>query len=344
MFKAGCLVNFAMDLKEVYMTTWLKGKSTYFLPFNKGSEDGGKGNPHNEDDLNISYMWDDILKKDTLLELIDKFIFVQTKVEDDEDTEKKKYKEVLIFPRYHQLNCLRKLLDNIKSNKSSLNYLIQHSAGSGKTNTIAWLAHRLSSLHDYNEKQIFNNIIIITDRIVVDRQLQDAVLSIEHKDSLIKVMDNKCSSTDLADALNGNTKIIVSTIQKFRFIVDIVKDLKDKTFAVIIDEAHSSTAGKNMSAVTQALASEDDSNVDVEDIISKEINKNGKQPNISMIAFTATPKPQTIQLFGTMNIYGQKEAFDVYSMKQAIEEGFILDVLQNLQNVESNNLMKIYYS
>lgn len=329
MFKAGCLVNFAMDLKEVYMTTWLKGKSTYFLPFNKGSEDGGKGNPHNENDLNISYMWDDILKKDTLLELIDKFIFVQTKVEEDEDTKKKKYKEVLIFPRYHQLNCLRKLLDNIKSNKSSLNYLIQHSAGSGKTNTIAWLAHRLSSLHDYNEKQIFNNIIIITDRIVVDRQLQDAVLSIEHKDSLIKVMDDKCSSTDLADALNGNTKIIVSTIQKFRFIVDIVKDLKDKAFAVIIDEAHSSTAGKNMAAVTQALASEEDNNEDVEDIISREINKNGKQSNISMIAFTATPKPQTIQLFGTINIHGQKEAFDLYSMKQAIEEGFIIDVLQN---------------
>lgn len=329
MFKAGCLVNFAMDLKEVHMTTCLKGGSTYFLPFNKGTEDGGSGNPHNENDLNVSYMWEDILKKDTLLELIDKFIFVQNKVEINEDTGKKKYKETLIFPRYHQLNCLRKLLADIKSNKSSLNYLIQHSAGSGKTNTIAWLAHRLSSLHDYDEKQIFNNIIIITDRIVVDRQLQDAVLSIEHKDSLIKVMDDKCSSVDLADALNGNTKIIVSTIQKFRYVLDIVKDLKDKKFAVIIDEAHSSTAGKNMAAVTQALASEVTEGIDVEDRILYEVAKNGKQDNISMIAFTATPKPQTIQLFGTMNPSGKKEAFDLYSMKQAIEEGFILDVLQN---------------
>ncbi len=330
MFKAGCLVNFAMDFKEVYMTTWLKRKSTYFLPFNKGSEDGGKGNPHNENgDFNVSYMWEDILKKDTVIELIEKYIFVSLKVEEDEKTGKKHYKESLIFPRYHQLSCLRKLLSDIKDNKSSQNYLIQHSAGSGKTNTIAWLAHRLSSLHDNTETQIFDNIIIITDRIVVDRQLQDAVLSIEHKDSLIKVMDDKCSSSDLADALNGNTKIIVSTIQKFRYILELVKDLKDKTFAVIIDEAHSSTAGSNMAAVTQALASDDENYNDVEDIISDEIQKNGKQENISMIAFTATPKPQTIQLFGTMDKYGDKRAFDLYSMKQAIEEGFILDVLQN---------------
>lgn len=330
MFKAGCLVNFAMDFKEVYMTTWLKRKSTYFLPFNKGSEDGGKGNPHNEnDDFNVSYMWEDILKKDTVVELIEKYIFVNLKVEEDEKTGKKHYKESLIFPRYHQLNCLRRLLADIKDNKASQNYLIQHSAGSGKTNTIAWLSHRLSSLHDNNEVQIFDNIVIITDRIVVDRQLQDAVLAIEHKDSLIKVMDDKCSSSDLADALNGNTKIIVSTIQKFRYILELVKDLKDKTFAVIIDEAHSSTAGSNMAAVTQALASNDENYSDVEDIITDEIQKNGKQENISMIAFTATPKPQTIQLFGTMDKYGDKRAFDLYSMKQAIEEGFILDVLQN---------------
>lgn len=330
MFKSGCLVNFAMDLKEVYMTTWLKGKSTYFLPFNKGTLDGGAGNPTNENgDFNVSYMWEDILKKDTVLELIDKFIFVQVKKEEDEKTAKVKYKETLIFPRYHQLNCLRNLLSDVKSNKSTQNYLIQHSAGSGKTNTIAWLSHRLSSLHDYDEKQIFDNIIIITDRIVVDRQLQDAVLALEHKEGLIKVMDDKCTSSDLADALNGNTKIIVSTIQKFRFILDLVKTLKKKTFAVIIDEAHSSTAGANMAAVTQALANDEENEDDVETLIANEIAKNGKQANVSMFAFTATPKPQTLQMFGTMNVYGNKQAFDLYSMKQAIEEGFILDVLQN---------------
>lgn len=329
-FKAGCFVNFAMDLKEVYMTTWLKGKSTYFLPFNKGTEDGGAGNPINpEDDFNVSYMWEDILKKDTVIELIDKFIFVQVKKEEDRKTGKIKYKQTLIFPRYHQLNSLRNVLDDVKSNGSTQNYLIQHSAGSGKTNTIAWLSHRLSSLHDYNEKQIFDNIIIITDRIVVDRQLQDAVMALEHKEGLIKVMDDKCSSSDLADALNGNTKIIVSTIQKFRFILDLVKDLKEKTFAVIIDEAHSSTAGANMTAVTQALSSANEDETDVQELIANEISKNGKQENISIFAFTATPKPQTLQLFGTMNVKGQKQAFDLYSMKQAIEEGFIIDVLQN---------------
>ena len=330
MFKTGCFVNFAMDLKEVYMTTWLKGKSTYFLPFNKGTLDGGAGNPTNEnDDFNVSYMWEDILKKDTVLELIDKFIFVQRKKEEDEKTGKEKHKEALIFPRYHQLNCLRNLLSDVKSNKSTKNYLIQHSAGSGKTNTIAWLSHRLSSLHDYDEKQIFDNIIIITDRIVVDRQLQDAVLALEHKEGLIKVMDEKCTSSDLADALNGNTKIIVSTIQKFRYILDLVKTLKKKTFAVIIDEAHSSTAGSNMAAVTQALANDEEKDDDIESLIANEIAKNGKQANVSMFAFTATPKAQTLQMFGEMNMYGKKQAFDVYSMKQAIEEGFILDVLQN---------------
>ena len=330
MFKAGCLVNFAMDLKEVYMTTWLKGKSTYFLPFNKGTLDGGAGNPTNENgDFNVSYMWEDILKKDTVLELIDKFIFVQVKEEEDEKTAKIQYKEALIFPRYHQLKCLRNILSDVKSNKSSQNYLIQHSAGSGKTNTIAWLSHRLSSLHDYDEKQIFDNIIVITDRIVVDRQLQDAVIALEHKEGLIKVMDEKCVSSDLADALNGNTKIIVSTIQKFRYILDLVKTLKKKTFAVIIDEAHSSTAGANMSAVTQVLANDEEKEDDVETLIVNEIARNGKQANVSMFAFTATPKPQTIQLFGTMNKYGKKQACDLYSMKQAIEEGFILDVLQN---------------
>ena len=193
-------------------------------------------------------------------------------------TRKTVTKENVIFPRYHQLDCVRKVLADVQVNKTAQNYLVQHSAGSGKTNSIAWLAHRLSSLHDADDKIIFDNVVIITDRIVVDRQLQKAVLDLEHKSGLIKVMDDKCNSDDLASALKGNTKIIATTIQKFPHILGTVKGLKDKRFAVIIDEAHSSTAGKDMAAVTKALGSDvvyDNGNfdMDAEDIIVDEIAK-----------------------------------------------------------------------
>lgn len=342
-FKAGCLAHFAMDLNEVYMCTNLRGKSSSFLPFNKGSGQGihsGKGNPHNEDGINVSYMWEDILKKEIILYLIDKIMFLQKKTKKDSDTGKKTTRESLIFPRYHQFNAVRKIVNDIAENHTEKNYLIEHSAGSGKTNTIAWVAHRLASLHDKEDKGIFDTVCIITDRIVVDRQLQDAVLSLEHKAGLIKVMDDDCTAADLATALNGNTKIIVSTIHKFMYIHDLVENMKDKTFAVIIDEAHSSTAGAAMESVTYTLSESrklsEAVTVDVEedeksmsDIIEDEIARNGKQPNVCMIAFTATPKPTTLQLFGCLNEEGKKVAFDLYSMKQAIEEGFIIDVLQN---------------
>lgn len=249
LFKAGCLVNFAMDLEEVYMTTKLAGEATFFLPFNMGNGEGvtaGAGNPTFEDKYSVSYMWEDILTKDTILDLISKFIFVEVKEKVDDQTGKIKRSENLIFPRYHQLDVIRKILADVRVNRTAQNYLIQHSAGSGKTNSIAWLAHRLSSLHDADNKIIFDNIIIVTDRVVVDRQLQKAIMGMEHKAGLIRVMDDKCNSADLAIALNGNTKIIATTIQKFPYIVDSVKDLKSKRFAVIIDEAHSSTAGKDM--------------------------------------------------------------------------------------------------
>ena len=332
LFKAGTLVNFAMDLEEVYMTTRLDGDATFFLPFNMGSGHGvtaGAGNPAFEDKYSVSYMWEDILTKDTILDLISRFIFVAVNEKVDEAAGKVKRSESLIFPRYHQLDAIRKLLADVRENRTAQNYLIQHSAGSGKTNTIAWLAHRLTSLHDADNKIIFDNVVIVTDRVVVDRQLQKAIMGMEHKAGLIRVMDDKCNSADLAIALNGNTKIIATTIQKFPFIVDSVKGLKEKHFAVIIDEAHSSTAGKDMAAVTMALGSGEEAEADVEDMISSEIKRNGKQANVSMFAFTATPKPTTIQLFGRLNPHGQREAFHVYSMKQAIEEGFILDVLQN---------------
>ncbi|MCD8046615.1 MAG: DEAD/DEAH box helicase family protein, partial [Clostridiales bacterium] len=289
----------------------------------------GAGNPTYKDKYSVSYMWEDILAKDTVLDLISKFIFIETKEKEDEITGKIRRSENIIFPRYHQLDVIRKVLADVKINKTAQNYLIQHSAGSGKTNSIAWLAHRLTSLHDADNEIIFDNVIIATDRVVVDRQLQKAVMGLEHKAGLIRVMDEKCNSADLAAALKGNTKIIATTIQKFPFIVDSVKGLKEKRFAVIIDEAHSYTSGKDMAAVTQALGAGEQVEMDAEDMITDEICRNGKQANVSMFAFTATPKPTTLQLFGRLNTKGQREAFHLYSMKQAIEEGFILDVLAN---------------
>lgn len=341
LFKAGCLVNFAMDTEEVYMTTQLAKEKTFFMPFNMGKGEGvnsGAGNPEFPDEYSVSYMWEDILKKNTLVELITKFIFIETKESKDPLTGKKRKKQRLIFPRYHQLDVIRKTLADLKVNKTSQNYLIQHSAGSGKTNSIAWLAHRLASLHDNDDKIIFDNIIIMTDRVVVDRQLQRAIMGIEHKAGLIRVMDDKCTSEDLKLVLESNTKIVVTTIQKFPYVVDLIKDdssvseqsLKDKKFAVIIDEAHSSTAGKDMMAVTEALSSSNKFyEQDVQDQLIQEIESSGKQKNVSMFAFTATPKPTTLRLFGRPDKHGNYRAFHLYSMKQAIEEGFILDVLAN---------------
>lgn len=334
LFKAGAIVNFAMDLEQVYMTTKLEKDATFFLPFNMGNGDGieaGAGNPIYDDKYSVAYMWEDILTKDSILELISKFIFIEVKEEKDEITGKKKVKENIIFLRFHQRDVLHKVLKDVYVNGATQNYLIQHSAGSGKTKSIAWLAYRLSSLHNAENKVIFDNIVIITDRVVVDRQLQEAIMSMEHKSGLIRVMDDDCNSNDLAIALNSNTKIIATTIQKFPYIVHEVNNLKSKKFAVIIDEAHSSTAGKDMAAVTMALGSDkiDTDYTTAEGLIIEEIKKHGKQSNVSMFAFTATPKPTTLHLFGRVNNKGQREAFHIYSMKQAIEEGFILDVLQN---------------
>ena len=331
-WKAGCIVNFAMDLNEVYMTTKLAWQSTYFMPFNLGCGEGvnaGAGNPTFPDRYSVYYMWEDILTKDTILDLISKFIFIEKKDEKDPDTGKTKHKETVIFPRYHQLDLIRKTLADVKENRSSLNYLIQHSAGSGKTNEIAWLVYRLASLHDNDNVVIYDNIIVVTDRVVVDRQLQKAILGMDHKAGLIRVMDDKCTSNDLKYELEHNTRVIATTIQKFPYIVDTVQNLNGKHFAVIIDEAHSSTAGKDMMAVTEALSSTDGEIEDAEDMVEKKLQKTGKPKNVSMFAFTATPKPTTIRMFGRLNTKGKYQAFHIYSMKQAIEEGYILDVLAN---------------
>lgn len=336
-FKAGCLVNFALDLEEVYMCSKLEGKDSFFLPFNMGQGEGinaGAGNPTPNDNYPTHYMWDQILQKDNLLELIGKFVFIDKQETINEQTGKRKVKEILVFPRFHQLDAIQKILADVKDNHSDCNYLIQHSAGSGKTYTIAWLAHRLASIHDHDDKVVYDSVLVVTDRVVVDRQLQNAIRSLDHKEGFIKVMDDSCTSADLADAINGRTKIIGTTIQKFRFILDEVKNLKDRKFAIIIDEAHSSTAGKNMLAANIALGEFDEKVVDTDnttpnqyDEIEKELEKTGKPKNVSVFAFTATPKNKTLELFGKLNVSGQKEAFHRYTMKQAIEEGFILDVL-----------------
>lgn len=330
LYKKGVFAAFAMDLNEAWFTTKLNGKSSYFMPFNKG-DNYGAGNPHNKNGINVSYIWEDILTKETISLLIIHFIFVQYSEETDADTGNKIKKESLIFPRYHQLRAIRRICADVKENLSERNYLIEHSAGSGKTNTIAWLAHILSQVHDANNNGVFDTVLIITDRIVVDRQLQDAVLGVKHKLGTVKVMDDKCDSGDLEQALKGNTRIIVTTIHKFFYILGskLLQNLGSKRFAVLIDEAHQSTEGSLMQAVTTVLAGDEDDDITVEDKIVEEINKTGKQSNVSMIAFTATPKGDTLQLFGTLNAEGKKEAFDIYSMKQAIEEGYILNVLNN---------------
>ena len=334
LFKArvGVLASFAMDLNEVYFTTELKKGDTFFNPFNIG-DNFGKGNPHNyESGINVSYMWEDIWTKDKILLLIERFIYVKKKERKNPDTGKVKKSKDLIFPRFHQLRAVEKVMNDVIINHSSCNYLIEHSAGSGKTETISWLAHILATVHDDNNKNIFDTVLVITDRIIVDRQLQEAILGIEHKSGQVKVMDDKCDSNDLAMALKGNTKIIVTTIHKFYYILDnnLLKDMKSKTFAVLIDEAHSSTEGVYMQSVTSVLGNDvSDEDMTEEDKMIEEIQKSGKQDNVSMIAFTATPKPDTIQLFGTLNADGHKESFDLYSMKQAIEEKYILNVLDN---------------
>ena len=357
-FKAGTVVNFDMDLNEAYMTTKLDGIDTTFLPFNRGSGEGvktGAGNPLDDGigEYPVHYMWDDVLTPDSMIELLMNFCFTIREEKKDPETSEKSYKEKLIFPRYHQRDAVRKLLADIYEHESTLNYLIEHSAGSGKTNTICWLAHRLSSLHNKDDKQIFDNVIIVTDRLVVDQQLQKAVKSIDHQAGLIRAIgeESSDSSSTLCDALKGNTKIIVTTIQKFLYLDfnELARELKDKKFAVIIDEAHSSTSGKDMSAVQNILGAKNDVNpddIEQADLLEKELSKNGKQENVSVFAFTATPKPTTLQLFGTDIITpeGQvrKAAFHLYSMKQAIEEGFILDVLNNY--TEYNTFYKVLKS
>jgi len=342
-FKTGALVHFAVDTDEVYMTTHLKKLKTFFLPFNRGSNpqsvDCGKGNPPHPSGHRTAYLWEEVLQPDSLLEIVGSFIFIENAGKKDER---------IIFPRYHQLDAVRKLLAQVRGDQAGKNYLIQHSAGSGKTNSISWLAHRLANLHTANDKLIFDCVIVITDRVVLDRQLQDAIFQIEHATGVVQPI--KEGSKQLANALVDGTKIVITTLQKFPFILkgllriagakdtdmpDEAALLKSKTwqkkiagrkYAIIVDEAHSSQTGEAARGMKQILGDKTAKVVDVEDWqdeLNLVMESRGQQPNLSFFAFTATPKGKTIELFGAGG-----RAFHNYSMRQAIEEGFILDVLQ----------------
>lgn len=349
-FNHRILAYFAVDLYEAWMATELKGAGTYFLPFNQGSNgagnDGGAGNPQAAGgDYVTSYIWKEVLNKDSLLDIIQKFISLEVRKEKKKDASGKTktvVKRRLIFPRYHQLDVVRKLIRDVRINGSGKNYLIQHSAGSGKSNSIAWTAYRLASLHNAENEPVFTSVVIVTDRRNLDAQLQETVTGFDHTLGSVCAIDEKKSSKDLRDALNAGKRIIVTTLQKFPVIYEEVDDTKGKNFAIIVDEAHSSQTGASAMKLKVALADTSDAlkeyaelegkaedEVDATDRLVREMISHGRHQNLSFFAFTATPKGQTLEIFGTEHEDGSFHPFHIYSMRQAIEEGFILDVLQN---------------
>ena len=319
-FKRGALVHFALDQEHVSMTTRLMNGKTRFLPFNRG-RDGGAGNPDIEGDFAIGYLYADqpegkaIFGREVWIDLMSKFIHL----------DKSDGKQKMLFPRFQQLDCVRKTLAHARDQGPGHNYLEQHSAGSGKSNTIAWLAHQAINLHDDQDKPIFDTAIIITDRLVLDRQLQATVASFEKTPGLVKKIGG--TSRDLKAAIEAGARIIITTIQKFGTEhLAKLSGVNARRFAIIIDEAHSSQSGKANADMVRSLTR---SSEDVEDVILEYQRARGPQPNISFFAFTATPRPVTLERFGRIGPDGTPQAFHLYSMRQAIEEGFILDVLQN---------------
>ena len=353
-FKKRALVHFAVDTQEVHMTTKLEGEGTRFLPFNRGFNDG-KGNPPVENDVRTAYLWREVLRKDSLMELIGRFLHLSREERKVRLNSGFRYitTESMIFPRFHQLDAVRKLIAHTKAHGAGRNYLIQHSAGSGKSNTIAWLAHHLASLHNATDEKIFNSVIIVTDRVVLDRQLQETVAQFEQTDGVVQKIDR--DTHQLTAALAANVPIIITTIQKFPYVMHSIQtkakhgehislDTEGKRFAVIVDEAHSSQTGEtagelrqvlNKSGIEAAIAAEfldlgedEQADIEIQKNILREQFKRSRQDNLSFFAFTATPKWKTLALFDEPNEQG-KTPFHSYSMKQAIEEGFILDVLAN---------------
>ena len=334
-FKKRTLVHFAVDADECFMTTKLAGKETRYLPFNLGDKNGA-GNPVNKGGYRTAYLWENVWKKDSFMDIIGKFLHLDVEVYEFDGVSRRK--ETMIFPRYHQMDVVRRLTKHAKENGAGHNYLVQHSAGSGKSNSIAWLCYRLSSLHNAQNERIFDSVIVITDRKVLDNQLQNTIYQFEHKQGVVQKIDK--NSQQLADAITAGSNIIITTLQKFPFILEKVGELEAKKYAVVIDEAHSSQGGeatKKMKEVLSAKTLEEaiieeaysGLDEDAEDQIRKSMEARGKQDNLSFFAFTATPKPKTVEVFGTPDAQGIPKPFDLYSMKQAIEEGFILDVLKN---------------
>lgn len=336
-----CLVHFAVDTDQAYMTTELKGEKTYFLPFNRGNE-GSAGNAAVPGKYRTCYLWEEVWQKDTVLELVGRFVCLQ-KEERTDESGKKKTTEHLVFPRYHQFDAVRRLVADARENGAGKNYLIQHSAGSGKSNTIAWTAHRLADLHDDTDGKVFDSVIIVTDRRVLDKQLRETVAQFEQVRGVVKPITE--GSKELKSALEHGEKIIVTTLQKFPFIAENMGEIPGRKFAVIIDEAHSSQSGQSSKAVNEVLTVEDSDeetalrkaevadSADTEDgedwLVRQMKNRSRKNPNVSYFAFTATPKQKTLEIFGEEGFDGERRPFSVYSMKQAIEEGFIIDVLKN---------------
>lgn len=344
-FKTRTLVHFAVDPDFVFMTTKLDGAKTRYLPFNKGANNGA-GNPSNPNGYKTAYLWEHIWTKDSFMDILGRFLHIQSEDIEDKATGKKHKKETIIFPRYHQVDAVRKISAKVKVDGAGTNYLIQHSAGSGKSNSIAWLAYRLSTLHNSYDNKVFDSVIVITDRKVLDQQLQNTIYQFEHKTGVVQKIDK--DSSQLAEALEKGTSIIITTLQKFPVVLDKIKQLEEinekaykvigKKFAVIIDEAHSSQGGEATKKLKEVLVAktleeaereDDNEQDDGEDFIRQSMEARGKQENLSFFAFTATPKPKTLEVFGIKGIDGKPRPFHLYSMRQAIEEGFILDVLKN---------------
>ena len=358
------LVYFAVDLYEAYMTTALKGSATRFVPFNQGSNGagntGGKGNPTNPDGYSTEYLWKTVLQRGALLDLLHRFIaFVEEKEETVTATGTKIVKKPkLIFPRYHQFDVVNKVMADVAKRGAGKNYLIEHSAGSGKSNSIAWLAYRLASVHNAENEPIFDSVIVVTNRIVLDSQLQDTINSFDHKPGLVEAIDDKKGSRGLTEAINDRKRIIICTIQKFLFAYRDFDNLDGRNFAIIVDEAHQGQSGESAATLKKSLidmkravrdyAEEegiDESEVDLSDRLIETIITQGKHENQSFFAFTATPKNKTIELFGEPYYDGNElkyRPFHIYSMNQAIEEGFILDVLANYVTIkEAFRIVKV---
>ncbi len=347
-FNSRMVAFFAVDLENVYMTTKLEGERTFFLPFNQGSagagNDGGAGNPANPNGYATSHLWEVALQRDSLLDIVNKFLHLEAKEETELDArgrEVKRKKQRIIFPRYHQLDAARRVLADVSANGTGKNYLIQHSAGSGKSNSIAWTAYRLASLF-VDDKPLFDSVVVVTDRRVLDTQLQETISDFDHAVGSVVTIGKNKTSADLRDALNGGARLIVSTLQKFPVIYEQVEN-EGKRFAIIVDEAHSSQMGTSALKLKTALsdkrdaleeyaeieAEAEETAVDWEDELARELASHGRHRNLTFVAFTATPKEQTLEIFGDEYPDGSYHPFHVYSMRQAIEEGFILDPLAN---------------